>query len=154
MNPGPLHWEHGILAIGPPGKSYDSLYLMGAWSFWKPDLKVKGHWLTSTENLLCARGHLILTRGCLVLCLPFPDDETKREAREGAIRDTFNCGSSHTCLFQELVGNTVLTPPSPTLILPTNLCSSDLFDGGLSPAPIKPPLPRSLWKHNFIIYFI
>ena len=144
--------------------------LMGAWSFWRPDLKVKGHWLTSTENLLCARAHLILTRGCLVWYLPFPDDETKREAREGAVRDAFypytipqprshrprqaNCGSSHTCLFQQLVGNTVLTPPSPTLILPTNLCSSDLFDGGLSPAPIEPPLPRSLWKHNFIIYFI
>ena len=21
LNPGPLHWEHGILATGPPGKS-------------------------------------------------------------------------------------------------------------------------------------
>ena len=21
LNPGPLHWEHGVLASGPPGKS-------------------------------------------------------------------------------------------------------------------------------------
>lgn len=35
--------------------------LMEAWSFWRliwkrPDLKAKGHQLTFTENLLCARG--------------------------------------------------------------------------------------------------
>ena len=25
LNPGPLHWEHGVLATGPPGKSLVSL---------------------------------------------------------------------------------------------------------------------------------
>ena len=24
LNPGPLHWQHGVLISGPPGKSRDS----------------------------------------------------------------------------------------------------------------------------------
>lgn len=57
-----------------------SLYAaMGAWSFWRPDLKVKGPLaLTATENLLHAEAHLILTEECLVWYPPFTDDETKR----------------------------------------------------------------------------
>ena len=27
-NPGPLHWEHGVLATGPPGKSLDAFSLV------------------------------------------------------------------------------------------------------------------------------
>ena len=34
-NPGPLQWEHGILATGPPGKSLFHLFLMGQ-DFWGP----------------------------------------------------------------------------------------------------------------------
>ena len=32
LNPGPLHWEHRVLAAGPPGKSQESVVLMmGLW---------------------------------------------------------------------------------------------------------------------------
>ena len=27
-NPGPLHWEHGVLATGPPGKSCEFLFYL------------------------------------------------------------------------------------------------------------------------------
>jgi len=26
LTPGPLHWEHGVLAIGPPGKSETQIF--------------------------------------------------------------------------------------------------------------------------------
>ena len=28
LNPGPLHWEHGVLATGPPGKSQEFCLLI------------------------------------------------------------------------------------------------------------------------------
>ena len=28
-NPGPLHWEHGVLATGPPGKSHNQNFDKG-----------------------------------------------------------------------------------------------------------------------------
>ena len=31
LNPGPLHWEHRVLATGPPGKSLES-YCWGPWT--------------------------------------------------------------------------------------------------------------------------
>lgn len=146
-----------------------SLYtLMGAWSFWRPDLKVKGHWLTATENLLCARAHLILTRECLVW-YPHLLTMRQREAREGAVRDCLlpiyysaakvtraEAGKlwiSPTCLFRKH-GKYGPDPIFPHSHASLNLCSDDLFDGGLSPVPcIKPPLPRSLWKSQLYYLF-
>ena len=41
MNPGPLHWEHGVLATGPPGKP--PVHFLNS-------MDVAVHWLCSGEG--------------------------------------------------------------------------------------------------------
>ena len=37
-NPGPLHWEHGVLPTGPPGKSLFFLFWFFFFFFLVPDI--------------------------------------------------------------------------------------------------------------------
>ena len=81
FRPAPLHWQHGILTTGPPGKSQEMTFLRVLINI-PPDFLLKG------QSTLPRAGPV---------CSCYPETSTALGNSQTPVRGTCTCSLAHPC---------------------------------------------------------